>query len=131
MHILQRILFSLLGYSLIFWFLDLKYDTLTQNLIDGTFHITGGVTAYLSLAILLGIINSLLKPILMLLATPLRWLTLGLFTVVINAFLLWLLQLLTTLIPFDVGIHIEHWQTYAVVGIILSFINGIIHWFEK
>lgn len=131
MKFLQRILFSLIGYSLAFWQLNLHYNDITANIISGTFQIEGGAVAYLVLAILLAIINSLLKPLLMLLASPLRWLTMGIFTIIINAFLLWLLQLASTFVPVSMALHIENWQTYVIIGITLSAINGVIHWFEK
>ncbi len=131
MHFLQRILFSLIGYSLVFLGLNARYNEFAENFISGSFSIDGGIIAYIALALLLAIINSIIKPLLMLLATPLRWLTFGLFTILINAFLLWLLQLMSTFVPVTMALHIEHWQTYVVVGIILSFVNGVIHWFEK
>jgi putative membrane protein len=40
-------------------------------------------------AVLLGIFNAVIKPVLVLLTLPITCLTLGLFTVFINAFLLW------------------------------------------
>jgi putative membrane protein len=47
-----------------------------------------GVWAALWLAIFLGLINIILKPILILITLPINILTLGLFTFVINAFLI-------------------------------------------
>lgn len=41
-------------------------------------------------ALILGVVNAILRPILMLLSLPLEVLTLGLFTLVINGFLFWL-----------------------------------------
>ncbi len=67
----------------------------------------------------------------MLVSLPLRWITLGTFSLVINAALLWFLQQVANFVSNDIALHIEHWQTYLAVGLILSFVNGIIHWFEK
>ena len=130
MKFLQRLLFSLIGYSIVFWQLNLHFEILTKSFITGSFSIEGTPFAYLIIAGLLSIINTLIKPILMLATLPLRWMTLGIFSLVINAFLLWLLQEIVKLIPMDIILHIEHWQTYIVIGIILSFVNGVIHWFE-
>ena len=44
----------------------------------------------LLVALVLGILNAILRPILLLLTLPINILTLGLFTFVLNAFLLWL-----------------------------------------
>ncbi len=41
-------------------------------------------------ALVLGLINSLIKPVLIILTLPVNILTLGLFTLIINAFLFWL-----------------------------------------
>lgn len=57
------------------------------NLIDGI-HVNEQFGALLVVALILGIVNSLLKPILTLLTCPAVILTLGLFLLVINAFVL-------------------------------------------
>ncbi len=49
-----------------------------------------GFGAALIAAIVLGIVNAILKPILIILSLPIEILTLGLFTFVINALLFWL-----------------------------------------
>ncbi|MFA5188926.1 MAG: phage holin family protein [Patescibacteria group bacterium] len=48
-----------------------------------------GFYAALIAALILGIVNALLRPILILLTLPVNVLTLGLFTLIINAFLFW------------------------------------------
>ena len=68
-------------------------------------------------ALLLGILNAFVRPILMLLALPLLIFTLGLFTLVINALLL---CLLTVLLPF---FHVDSFG-YAFLGaLIISVIS--------
>lgn len=59
---------------------------ITAYLMDGI-HVTGFPAAFLSAAIL-GILNAFLRPILFLITLPINMLSLGLFTFVINAFLL-------------------------------------------
>lgn len=51
--------------------------------------IKGGMTAAL-VAVVLGFLNIIIKPILIILTLPINILTLGLFTFVINGFLFWL-----------------------------------------
>ena len=53
------------------------------------FVINGGVKEYLLAGILLGILNFAIKPILKAVSMPLIILTLGLWTIVINALMLW------------------------------------------
>ena len=50
----------------------------------------GGWTVFAIMAIILGLVNAILRPLLKLLTCPLILLTLGLFTLVINGFTLWL-----------------------------------------
>ncbi len=49
-----------------------------------------GFYAALITALILGLINAVIKPLLVLLTLPVNILTLGLFTLVINGFLFWL-----------------------------------------
>ncbi len=52
-------------------------------------------------ALILGILNAFLRPILLLLTLPLNILTLGLFTLVINAIVFWLASLLGSGVAVD------------------------------
>lgn len=49
-------------------------------------------TAALASALLLGLVNALLRPLLLLITLPITVLTLGLFALFINAFLFWLVS---------------------------------------
>jgi putative membrane protein len=55
----------------------------------------GSLTALLGVALVFGVVNAFLKPLIKALTCPLVILTLGLFTLVINAFLLWLTGVLS------------------------------------
>jgi len=57
-------------------------------LVSG-FIIDGGIKEFLLAGILLGILNFSIKPVLKAISTPLIILTLGLWTIVINALMLW------------------------------------------
>ena len=54
------------------------------------FIVVGGIKEYLLAGVLLGLLNKIVKPPVKLLTMPLIILTLGLFLVVINALMLWL-----------------------------------------
>lgn len=60
---------------------------IAANLISGVS--VAGVWAALWLAVFLAIINIVIKPILIIITLPINILTLGLFTFVINALLVW------------------------------------------
>ena len=53
------------------------------------FIINGGIKEYLLAGVLLGILNFAIRPILKMISMPLIILTLGLWTIVINALMLW------------------------------------------
>jgi putative membrane protein len=75
--------------------------------------------------LLLGLLNAFVRPILMLLSLPLLLLTLGLFTLVINAGLLWLVGELVK------GFHVAgFWTAFkgalviAVLSLLLNSLTG-------
>jgi putative membrane protein len=70
------------------WFINALVILLIAEIVPGI-TISSFWTA-LIVAIILGIINVTLKPILLLLTLPITILTLGLFTLIINALMLWL-----------------------------------------
>ena len=57
-----------------------------------------GVLQVLLIALVFGLVNAFIKPILTLVSLPFIVLTLGLFTLLINTFLIWLVSLFTPLI---------------------------------
>jgi uncharacterized membrane protein YvlD (DUF360 family) len=107
-------------------------DTKISDHISGSFETTGDWKAYIVLAIIFGVLNSVARPILNLVSFPLRWFTLGLFSLVINGLLLWLLEHSVRFLDFaDITLDVQRWQMYVVVGLILAVFHAIVHWFEK
>jgi putative membrane protein len=62
-----------------------------------TFGPGADVLSILLAALVLGIVNALIRPVLLLLSLPVNLLTLGLFTLVVNGVVLWLVAGLTAL----------------------------------
>jgi len=79
------------------------------------------VTA-LILALLWGLINITIKPILIILTLPLNLLTLGIFTFVINGFLLWILGGVVK------GFEVHGFLAAILGAIVLSVIHTLTHW---
>ena len=75
----------------------------------------------LVVALVLGIINAILKPILVVLTLPINIVTLGLFTFVINAFLV---LLTTALVP---GFTVDNFVWALLFSLVLSLINWFFH----
>ena len=71
-------------------------------------------------ASVLGILNAVLRPILILLTLPLNILTLGLFTFLINAFIL---KLATGVIP---GFEVDGFWTAVFGSLIISIVNWLL-----
>ena len=87
-------------------------------------HVSGFGGALLA-ALVLGIVNAVLRPILLLVSLPLTLITLGLFTLVINALLFWLVGAL------NVGLSVGgFWPAFwgalvmSVVSWVLSLLTG-------
>ncbi|WP_054693944.1 phage holin family protein [Syntrophomonas palmitatica] len=74
-------------------------------------------------SIFLGIVNAIIRPILLLLTLPLNLVTLGLFTFVINGFMLWVTS--ATVKGFD--IHGFGWAILSAV--LLSVVSFVISFF--
>jgi putative membrane protein len=70
-------------------------------------------------AIVLGLINATLKPILQIIALPSTFLTLGIFYLVVNGLLL---MLVSALVP---GFHISGFGTAFFASIVLSILNAV------
>ena len=92
----------------------------TSNLIDGIY--VDGFGSVLVAAIILGIVNAIIRPLLLILTLPLNVLTLGLLTFVINGFMLKLAAAVVG--GFDV---VGMWP--AIVGaLVLSVVSTVLNW---
>jgi putative membrane protein len=85
------------------------------QIVPGVTH-TGPWFSLLLVALVFGLLNALVRPILKLLTCPLILLTLGLFTFVINAVVLWL----TSAISESLGIG------FHVAGFVPAFLGALV-----
>jgi putative membrane protein len=113
---------------LINWVLNAIAFLITQRIIDhylpGQFHLKD-ITAALIAALLLGLINSTVRPVLKILTFPLTLLTLGLSSLGINALCL---GFVATQVP---GFEIKGIIPTIAGSIVLSIVSTVIHWFHK
>ena len=72
-------------------------------------------------AVILGIVNAFLKPILVLLTIPITVLSLGLFIFVINALLI---LLVARIVP---GFTVENFWWALAFSLVLSIVNSFLH----
>ncbi|NLU69603.1 phage holin family protein [Streptomyces sp. HNM0574] len=72
-------------------------------------------------ALIFGVVNVIVKPIVKLFSLPLLILTLGLFTLVINALMLLLTSWLSD--KLDLSFHVEGFWTAVLGGLIISIVS--------
>ena len=76
-------------------------------------------------AVIFGLVNAVIKPIVTLLSLPLYVLTLGLFHIVVNAFMLWITAWITDHTT-HWGLHIDHfWWTAIWAAVVLSLVSWV------
>lgn len=90
-------------------------------------YIIGGISVAsfwtaLVLALLWGLVGVTIKPILLILTLPINLLTFGIFTFIINGFLLWLLG------EFVQGFAVSGFWTAVLGALVLSAIHTLTHW---
>jgi putative membrane protein len=81
-------------------------------------------TAYIWMALIFGLVNALVRPILQLLTCPLILLTLGLFTLVINTLMLYVTSYVGDL--FGVGLAIDGFLSAFLGAVIISVISLVL-----
>ncbi|MFK8847888.1 phage holin family protein [Streptomyces sp. Ac-502] len=87
---------------------------------------TGRKTLTLLLvALIFGVVNFVVKPVVKLLSLPLFILTLGLITLVINALMLLLTSWLAE--KFDLAFHVQNFWTAVLGGVIISIVSWAMH----
>ena len=83
----------------------------------------GGWVSVIWLALIFGLINAFLRPLLKLLTCPLIFLTLGLFTLLINTFLFWLTGLAGQM--FGVGFTVDGFWAAFLGGLVVTVVSVI------
>jgi putative membrane protein len=85
----------------------------------------GGVVSLLWIALIFGLVNALLGPLLKFLSCGLIVLTLGLFTLVINTFLFWLTALISQSFGLGLVIYDPIWWNAFLGALIVSIVSFI------
>jgi putative membrane protein len=97
------------------------------TLILGGLDVVGGdntamtVFVFLVVALVFGLVNAVVKPLATVLSLPLYILTLGLFTLVMNAAMLWLVAWLSELTEY--GLRIDNFGTAILGALIISIVS--------
>jgi putative membrane protein len=91
---------------------------LASAIFPNLIQVDSPVTAVI-FALVLGLLNAFLRPILLLLTLPLNLLTLGLFTLVVNAIVFWLATQLQG------GVHVADFGAAFIGALVVSVISFI------
>lgn len=105
---------------LLVWLLSSLGIFLTAKMVEG-FEIKN-FTSAMAASVVVGLLNMVLRPILILLTLPVNILTLGLFTFVVNA------MVLRMAASFLKGFNIKGWGPAIIGAFVLAVINMIIFW---
>lgn len=85
---------------------------------------TGGAFGLLGVALVFGVVNAVIRPVLKLLTCPLVVLTLGLFVFVLNAFMLWLTSELS--LALGIGFDVDGFWTALLGAIIVGLTSTVL-----
>jgi putative membrane protein len=91
---------------------------LAARLFDPSIRVVSAEAAVL-FALVLGVLNAFLRPILLLLTLPLTLLTLGLFTLVVNAIVVWLAA------QFPLGVFVADFQAAFFGALVVSAVSFV------
>ena len=89
-----------------------------------------GWVVYAVMAVVLGLVNAFIRPLLKVLTCPLIVLTLGLFTLLINGLTLWVAAALANSF-FGVGFYIDSFGAAFLGALIVSIVSVVLNAFVK
>lgn len=79
----------------------------------------------MEVAIVLGLVNLLIRPLILLITLPINLLTLGLFTFVVNALMIWLVAV------FIQDFSVSGFMPALLAALILAVVHWVVHRFTK
>jgi putative membrane protein len=85
----------------------------------GNTELVAGVSVFLFAGLIFSLVNTVLRPIVIILSLPAILLTLGLFTIIVNGFMVYISLLLAP------GLHMTFWNS-VLTGIVLSLVNYMV-----
>ena len=107
------------------WFINAVAIAIAVYLVPGI-DLGEKISSLIWLALIFGLVNAILRPILKLITFPLIVLTLGLFSLLINSFLFWLTSVIGR--SFDLGLVISDpvvWNAF-LGGLVVSIASTIL-----
>jgi len=114
-----------MAYRLLILFTKLAINALALLVVHAMFQNIwfDNQQATIAAAVVLALVNTYLRPIVVLLTLPINILTLGLFTLVINGLML---KLVSWFIP---AFHVEGFWTAVGGALVISLVSFLLNWF--
>jgi len=85
---------------------------------------SGGWMPFLGVALVFGVVNAYIRPVMKLLTFPVIFLTLGLFALVINGLMLWLTSALSGVL--DLGFHVRGFWAAFWGALVVSIVSALL-----
>ncbi len=112
-------------YLLLRWLLNAASLWLTTEIIPGITFTEPGLWPILVAALVLGLVNAVVRPIMILLTLPLTILTLGLFLLIVNALSLGIVVALTPMAVTGFGTTILAALVLTMISTVLNALIGV------
>ena len=98
------------------------------SLVLTDLHYSGGIRFFIIGGLIIGFLNAFIKPLMKILALPLIFLTVGLFSWVINIIIFWLTVQATNAINISgVSVQIGSSLTYVLAAFVFTVVNWVLH----
>jgi len=116
--ILGVVLNALALYGVVYFLHDIQY--------------TGGILFFVLAGFIIGFLNTFVKPLMKILSFPLMLMTIGLFSLVINAIVFWLtMKIVNGIHIADISVNITSAWTYLIAGLVFGLVNWLLHIFIR
>ena len=106
------------------WFINAVALYAAVVFVPGIHSQSANWVSILVLALIFGLLNALLRPLLKFLTCPLIILTLGLFTLLINTFLFWLAGVLGS--SFNAGFTVDGFWPAFLGGLVVTIVSVVL-----
>ncbi len=90
---------------------------------------SGAVLPFLGVALVFGVVNALIRPILKLVTFPLIILTFGIFALVVNGLMLWLTSALS--VTLGLGFHVSGFAAAFWGALVVSIVSTLLNMFVR
>lgn len=96
------------------------------------FDVAGQLLAWIVVAVIFGLVNAFIRPIVAFFSIPITCLTLGLFTLMINALMVLLTAWLSGMFGINMVVGDGFWNslwTALLAGVVISIVSTVLSWF--